>query len=392
MTILWICGLPGQVQREVAQCHEYRTSAEWSWILGHLPPPKGVNLHIACPVTSGPWKDRQFHYQGASFHLVRCLKGRLQTGFLFDPFFFRRLFNQIRPDIVHGWGTEDSHSIIALNLSPRKHVVQVQGLINAYGNHLGTSAGLRYVAARERMTLRRARNVFVESNYSREISQPYCGRQTRVWQVDHPLRREFFTSLPSPRKAKQVLSLGSLTDRKGYLDAIAAFASAPPEWRLVMIGDGKADAVAKLTDKVAHLGLRNRFHHIAAADTPSIIQQMQSSSIYLLPSYIDTGPTSLKEALAMNLWPVCYNNTGPAELLTRFHVGSLSPTGDLSALASALRHATSDVPGMASNSLSRVQEPRHAFSRNTIWLQLLQAYATIVDSPSRKQMINCRLA
>lgn len=383
MTILWICGLPGQVQREVAECHGYRTSAEWSWILGHLPPPKGVDLHIACPVTSGPWKDHQFHYQGANFHLVRCLKGRLQTGFLLDPFFFRRPFNQIRPDVVHGWGTEDSHSIIALNLSPHTHVVQVQGLINAYTNYLGASAGLRYVAARERMTLRRARNVFVESDYSRKISQPYCGTRTRIWQVDHPLRKEFLASLPSPRKAKQVLFLGSLTGRKGYLDAIAAFASAPPEWRLVMIGDGKADAVARLWCKAEHLGLRDRFHHIATADTPSIIKQMQSSSIYLLPSYMDTGPTSLKEALSMNLWPLCYDNTGPAELLRRFQVGSLSPTGDLSALASALRHATSDAHDMEMNSLSCVQKSRHAFSRNTVWLQLLQAYATIVDSPSR---------
>ena len=378
MTILWICGLPREVQREVPECGGHCASAEWSWVLGHLPPPVGIDLHIACPVTVGPWKGHNFAYKGANFHLVRCLRGRLQTGFLFDPIFFRRLYSDLQPDVVHGWGTEDSHSVIARYLAPESHVVQVQGLINSYLDHLPASKALRYVAARERMTLKRARHVFVESDYSRAISQPFCGERTRIWQVDHPLRDGFLTSYPTKRDSRQVLFLGSLTNRKGYLDAVAAFAATSPDWRLMMIGAGHSDAVAALHSKVDHLGLRDRFRHLANAGTDEIIRQMQKSSIYLLPSYMDTGPTSLKEALAMNLWPVCYDNTGPAEFVRRFKVGTLCPTGDIPALGSALEHAAQHVQSAAVKGTSCASDARQAFCKDNIWPRLLEAYAIVV--------------
>lgn len=377
MKVLWICGLPGKVQRDFPECGHHRSSAEWSWILGHLPPPKGVDLHIACPVTSGPWKGSSFDYQGATFHLVRCLRGRLQTGFLLDPFFFRSLHSQLKPDLIHGWGTEDSHSIIAQQLAPHLNVVQVQGLINAYRSHLSASTGVAYVATRERITLKKARNVFVESKYSGAISQPFCSKTTRIWQVDHPLRAEFVTSPSSAQDAKQVLFLGSLTARKGYLDAVEAFAMLSPDWKLVMIGNGSADAVAMLLTKVRNAGLDSRFRHITTANTANIVKIMQSSSIYLLPSYIDTGPTSLKEALAMNLLPVCYDNTGPQELVKRFNSGFLSPTGNIGELGSSLRRATSFIQDNTSRSLLSTTRTREAFSKDAVWQQLLAAYATI---------------
>jgi glycosyltransferase involved in cell wall biosynthesis len=56
------------------------------------------------------------------------------------------------------------------------------------------------------------------------------------------------------------------------------------------------------------------------------LQAMQESAMFLLPSHMDTGPTALKEALAMGLWPVCYDNSGPAELIRRFQFGSLMQT------------------------------------------------------------------
>jgi glycosyltransferase involved in cell wall biosynthesis len=269
--------------------------------------------------------------------------------------------------------------MIAQHLAPEAHVVQVQGLINVYADYLQFSHSLRYIAIRERMTLRHARHVFVESAYSGEISRPYCGKNTRVWQVDHPLRAEFFTSPPAKRNAKQVLFLGSLTDRKGYLDALAAFALTSADWQLIMIGAGNEEAVAALDAKIDALGMRERCRHLAYANTSEIVRHMQASSIYLLPSYMDTGPTSLKEALATNLWPVCYNNTGPAEFVRRFNVGTLCPTGDLSALGSALVHATHHVQSAAAKEVSSASDVRHVFNKTTIWPQLLAAYARVAE-------------
>jgi len=378
MKILWICGLPAGLLDEAPECRRYYSNTEWSWVLGHLPPPEGVDLHIACPVTAGSWKTYSFTYQGANFHLVRCPRGRLQTGYLLDPFFFRPLFQRIRPLVVHGWGTEDSNSIIAQSLAPRSSVVQVQGLLSAYLGYLPSSIRLRYVAMRERMTLRRANDVFVESQYSREISSPYCSSGARISQIDHPLRDEFLKAIPSQRSCKQVLFLARLTDPKGYLDAVAAFAATPTDWNMVMIGDGPKESVARLEMRVDALGLRNRFRRIARAEACHIVEHMRNSSIYLLPSYMDTGPTSLKEAIAMNLWPVCYNNSGPAELVNRFEVGMLCSTGDVEALQSALLSAVSKVRTHTTTNVDAWIKARKAFSKESIWPKLLEAYSSII--------------
>lgn len=45
MKVLWICGLPRGIVRD-----GYGVRSELSWIVGHLPPPEEVELHILCPV------------------------------------------------------------------------------------------------------------------------------------------------------------------------------------------------------------------------------------------------------------------------------------------------------------------------------------------------------
>jgi glycosyltransferase involved in cell wall biosynthesis len=381
MKILWICGLPFDVQNTLLGGKPHGARAPWSWILGHLPPPDGVELHIACPVTAGPWLGRTLDYMGATIHLVRLPPGRLQSGFLFDPLFFLRVYRKVRPDVVHGWGTEDSFSTTAKFLSPRRHVVQVQGLINAYLPHFPASKSLRYVAFRERGNLKTAKNVFVESGFSREISEPHCGRKTRIFVVDHPLRPDFLTAGISKSLPKEVLFLGSITERKGFLDALRAFANgAPADWKLTMVGPGAKSDFDILASEIENLGLSGRCRHVVKLDTPEIIEHMRKASVFLLPTRMDTGPTALKEALAMGLWPVCYDNSGPREYIRRFEYGSVAKDGNPEDLTRVLAADFDTRPWENKNRRRRVVDRvRHELGKECIWNQLLQHYGTIID-------------
>lgn len=378
MKILWICGLPKQVQAEALSGEHYGAHAAWSWILGHLPPTGEVELHIACPITKGPWRSQTFEYKGAIFHLVRCLPGRLQSGYLFDSIFFHPLVKMLNPDVVHGWGTEDSYSIIAQQLAPKRCVVQVQGLINGYRNYLPNSFGVKYVAWRERLTLRRAKKVFVESGFSAELSRPYVGKRTELIQVDHPLRSDFLTSKPGSGAEKAILFVGSICDRKGYGDAVRAFGglgAGNGGWTLRMVGSGSAQDEAKLRALLDELPAGVRVEHIPHATPDQITELMRSSSVFLLPSKMDTGPTALKEALAMGLWPVCYHNSGPKEYITRFEYGSLAQTGNVDDLSAVLERAVRERPWLEGDLRSDVIEKvRRGLCAETIWKQLIGHY------------------
>lgn len=381
MKILWICGLPREVQDIAFKGESLGAQAAWSWVMGHLPPPPGVELHIACPVTRGPWKNRSISYRGAMFHLIRCLPGRCRTGFLLDPFMYKPLHMHLAPDLVHGWGTEDSHSIATLFLEPKWHVVQVQGVISEYRKHMQPLKLLAYIAWRERRTLRNAHSIFVESNYSGSVARKYCSPDTRIEVVQHPLRPHFLEASIGIRRDPEVLFVGSLSRGKGYLDAVRAFAkSVPSHYCLTIIGGASPACHRLLTEQVHASGIANRCKHIAQAPVDTIIRHMQSSSIFLLPSYMDTGPTALKEALAMGLWPVCYDNSGPRELITRYGYGSLARTGDTGHLGDMLEQAIKQKPWLEPGRMEAVsRRVRHDLSAATIWPRLIELYKEITE-------------
>ena len=114
MKILWICGLPHEVQEQALGGENHGAYAAWSWIMGHLPPPPDVELHIACR-TSRHTAYRQIEYRGATFHLVPVKsRARVFALFHFDWRYFREVFQRVQPDVIHGWGTEDCYANTAL--------------------------------------------------------------------------------------------------------------------------------------------------------------------------------------------------------------------------------------------------------------------------------------
>ena len=101
--------------------------------------------------------------------------------------------------------------------------------------------------------------------------------------------------------------------------------------------------------------------------------------IFLLPSKMDTGPTALKEALAMGLWPVCYDNSGPKEYITRFDYGSTGTTGDVVDIAEKLKASMEQKPWQRGERLSHVvSNVRHDLCASTIWEQLLTHYRDVI--------------
>ena len=386
MKILWLCGLPKSIQEEVLNGKNYGAGSTWSWVVGHLPAPKEVDLHIACPVTKGPWKNQSFNYKGATFHLVRVIPGRRQTAYIFDPFYMIPLKIELNPDIIHGWGTESSFSLTAQLISKNKHIVQVQGLVNAYLKYLEDWPGKKWIAYQERRTLKKAKHVFVEGEYSKEITLPFCGQKTKIHIVDHPLRSDFLKGSISSKRLKNIIYIGSICDRKGYLDAIEAFKiSRLKDWKLIMFGSGNIEDESLLKNSIADNNMVDSVTWHKSAGPDKIVEYMKSSAVFMLPTSMDTGPTALKEALAMGLWPIVYDNTGPRELLKRFNYGWSAPTGNRKELANLLVKADVERPWEDHDRMENlVNEVRYALSSQKIWDDLIKIYTNIShDNKSR---------
>jgi len=378
MRILWLCSLPLAVQQSALGGENHGAQVAMSWILAHLPPPPEVDLHIAC-LWPGGTQRKTVEFGGVPFHLMPCpAHGRALTLFQRDTGFFRPVFDELRPDVVHGWGTEDSFGLVARRLAPARHVIGIQGLITAYRARVPMERRTLLTEITERLTLRPARWVVAESAYSERAARPLCPR-AEITVIEHPLRPEFLAAEPGDGSAKTVLFVGGVSERKGISDALRGFAAAEAaDWSLRVVGSGTPEDEARMHRLAAELRLGARFAHDRGLAAPEIVALMQRSAIFLLPTRIDTGPTALKEALTMGLWPVCYDNTGPGEYLRAFRFGSLARDLEPGDLATTLGQALAERPWRDQESRAQLRAAtRRLFAPAEIWRQLQDLYRKI---------------
>src|SRR5207249_632378 len=134
----------------------------------------------------------------------------------------------------------------------------------------------------------------------------------------------------------------------------------------------------RLRHLISQEGLKGRVVHHPQLAVSEIISVMQTSSAFLLPTRIDTGPTALKEALAMGLWPICYDNSGPAHYLRRFRNGNLAEDLNRIALKETLRTSLLAQEWKQSENRTKIETLiRPHFDRAHIWRELTKLYAGI---------------
>lgn len=378
MKVLWLCTPPARALRDCCGI-EGRTAHPVPWITGHLAPPPDIDLHIACPAPHGV-KPQTAPWQGATLHVYdRPARGRSLQLFSRDHLPLRRLVAELKPDVIHGWGTEDSHALVAERLAPERHVVGVQGVINEIIRHVRPGLRDRLLASLETYTLRRARHVAVESTFvANAVRKLGCHGDIGV--VPQPLRPEFLATGPAEKTRDEVLFVGSLVANKGYLEALQAFADgAPVHWRLRIVGSGTAVTAARFQEEVRRLGLGDRILHEQGLDEVRMIEVMREAPVLLLPTRIDSGPTALKEALALGLWPVCFDNSGPGEFIRLAGAGTLVPDGDTPALGAALQSVLAQKPWLDLERRARqMARARELFSRAAAWNGLRALYDRVL--------------
>jgi glycosyltransferase involved in cell wall biosynthesis len=133
----------------------------------------------------------------------------------------RKKLREIRPDIVHGQGTE-RYCAIAAAFSGRPNLITIHGNMSELARLFNARIGsFNWLAARlENITLRRTGGVFCNSAYTESLVRP---RTQRVWRVSNALRRAFFDPAPdaAPHSpACVLLNVGVICPRKRQVELL----------------------------------------------------------------------------------------------------------------------------------------------------------------------------
>src|SRR6266566_9074790 len=132
----------------------------------------------------------------------------------------RRELNQIRPDIVHGQGTERDCALSAV-FSGAPNVITIHGNMAQMARLFKARPGsFGWLAARlENFALRRTAGVFCNSEHTERLVRPRTGR---TWRVPNAVREQFFA--PADRRAGAskctILNVGLVSPNKRQLELL----------------------------------------------------------------------------------------------------------------------------------------------------------------------------
>lgn len=238
---------------------------------------------------------------------------------------------------------------LAFGAMPMETVKQIRQPIVALVHHpLALETGIdaqraKYLEKTEREALTRAVRVLATSPATadilvRDFGVPKNGVSFAEPGTDPAPRAEGSGGVP------RLISVGSVTARKGYDVLIAALARINDlNWESRIAGSIARDlAAAKVVrDAIAQHGLQDRVHLLGSLDDATLDAEYHKADLFVLPSHFEGYGMAFAEALSRGL-PVigCAGgavvNTVPAD------TGILVPPGDDAALADALRKLLTD--------------------------------------------------
>ena len=272
--------------------------------------------------------------------------GWMRTGYLGCVRAVRRKLREIKPDLVHGQGTELESGMCAA-FSGYPNVITLLGVMREMAVLLKARPGSFYWCASllESLALRRTFGVLANSRFTEACIR---SRTPRTWLVANALRKPFFETpfpeLPeaiTPNRANLrcvVMNIGTITELKRQnelLDMAEKARAAGANLRLEFVGgvtSGNACAdrfVKRIT------GLDWVTWH-KSLSTEQIISQLDQAAALVHVSEIESFGLVVAEALARNLKFFGFGVTGVCDIAEGAEGAELFADGDWAGLQAAM--------------------------------------------------------
>lgn len=223
-----------------------------------------------------------------------------------------------------------------------------QPIIALVHHPLGYEPGLSQQRARklielEKRALSFAKRVVVSSGFTKRLLVSEFAVPAEAITVAEPgtdpAERAHGTEMPL-----QILSIGSITPRKGFIFLVEALAELQDhDWRLTIAGphDRDPSEVARLKSVIARHGLGHRTDLPGALDRQHVAAAYAAADLFVLPSLFEGFGMVLTEAMARGLPIVCTTGGAAAETVPN-EAAIKVPPGEVVPLRDALRRVISD--------------------------------------------------
>jgi glycosyltransferase involved in cell wall biosynthesis len=233
-----------------------------------------------------------------------------------------------------------------------------------------------YLARTEREALARTAHVIVTSPSTADLLVKQFGVPPSRISVAEP-GTEAATRAAGDGIPPRLLSVGSVTVRKGYDVLVAALAQiADLSWESRIVGSLDRDSTAAKTvgEAIGRAKLQSRIRLLGALDQRALAAEYDQARLFVLPSHFEGYGMAFAEALSHGL-PIVGCMGGAVASTVPADAGVLVPSGDANMLAATLRRLLTDP-----SELSRRADAawRHA-QRLPRWRDTARKFARALD-------------
>jgi glycosyltransferase involved in cell wall biosynthesis len=266
------------------------------------------------------------------------------TGYRKDQQMLNACLSQIQPAVVHGQGA--GHNGIVAARSNYPSVITVHGIMTEEAQYYsGYSNRLRHLLLSrlsERHCILRGRHTILISPY---VADHFRGRLAGTkYLIPNPIADEFF-SIKRHEDPRRVIFAGRLMPLKGVMDLIRATSKVALSQKIELILAGSLDDrqyVRHLKDEVSRSGIDGMVQFRGLLNERQLWDEFGRAAVLVLPSYQETAPMVIIEAMAAGV-PVIASNVGGIRYQVKDgETGFLIKPGDSDALAKRLIALLSD--------------------------------------------------
>jgi glycosyltransferase involved in cell wall biosynthesis len=343
LTVAWISNFPIEWLPDIPECLQSlprEHPGTWQMVLlSEFEQNPLLRLHVII-LRKNIARSFSFQRNGVTFHLLKYRGGtRASTLFWADTLLIRRALRQIKPDLVHAWGSEQGAGLVASRLA-YPYLVTVLGLLGWYGKVVPVGAYVQFGAWVERLSLSRAKHVSTESRFAVRYLQGSYPRLT-IHQIEHAPNWIFHQVQRQPLSGPiRFLSNGAISHRKGTDLLLTALDELVSEFQFQATVIGSPDA-AFIAPVLAGLSpeLRQRISFKSNLSASEVARELSAATILLLPTRADTSPNAVKEAVVGGVPVVASNVGGIPDYVLPGQNGFLFASGDKAAFVGAIRAA-----------------------------------------------------
>jgi len=343
-----------------------------------------IELHI---ITLSKWVsvDQTLTDDNITYHFLKIPNfPRALLAFQYDRLRLRSALNRIQPDLVHSHGTEQGYSYAAVSTN-FPCLISIQGIINEIYKSRSQSFDeatlrLRITSFFERYTIKRGKYFIAKTPFAAHFIKRICP-QAVVFNIENPMNPVFFEVDWKGQASSTLIFVGTLVQEKGVeelIKAIAILRDNHPEIRLEFIGWGTETYINTLKKRAHALNLNDYIDFVGFQTSKQIAEKLSKSFMLVLPSYMDTSPNVVSEAMVVGIPIVATNVGGIPDMIKDAQTGMLVPPQDPKSLASAIQTLLQNRDQAVSMAQQAIQEGRKRFQPDQIAQKYLYVYERII--------------